>query len=120
MKNWRQILSYEEPPLDPVNPNKEAIEALKNILLPDGVAIDEYSDLMEFLLQHNILVPDPIVDAIESLSSWDRFSGYLVFYRPVYQSRSYTSNKVYLEICGMLAPMEGQEVGSCTSPLRIY
>ena len=112
--NWRQILSWEVEQGYPGNPNRYSIEALKEELRLPGIILKTFDDLAEYFIQHNILVNDNVLSALEMYSREQRFSGYVMYYNPLYNSRD-----VFLEVKALFLSIQG-DIHVTGAPLRIY
>jgi hypothetical protein len=112
--NWRQILSWEVEQGYPGNPNKYAIEALKEELKFPGISPRTFEDLVEYFTQNNILVNDKILSALELYSGEQRFFGYVLYYNPLYNSKD-----VFLEVKPVFLSVQ-RDVHVTGAPLRIY
>ena len=96
------------------NPNRYSIEALKDELKSPGISVKTFEDLVEYFTQHNILVDDKILSVLELYSGEQRFSGYVLYYNPLYNSTD-----VFLEVKPLFLANQ-RDVLVTGSPLRIY
>jgi hypothetical protein len=108
-------LSWEVQEETPGNPNKYAIESVREEVGSAGIFFKTFEDLNSYLEERNIDCYPTILSAFKMYSQTEDFDGYIMRYTPMFHSE-----KVYLEICLVRKPKDGSNIRTTDSHLRIY